>query len=202
MFWTEDYSELVKPILIPTDYMTIEEKLNTIVRLILFISIICALIFNDSRIILFMIILIILIAIIYNYNKSFKNKTETYLNEKSLDIINNNTCIKPVNDNPFMNPNIVDIKYNPHESDIMACPINHEKINKECDNIFNSKIYRNADDIYDRSSLKRQFYTVPSSTIPNDRKTFTDWLYYRGKSCKENNGIQCYNNLYTPLYYQ
>ena len=34
-----------------------------------------------------------------------------------------------------------------------------------------------------------------SGTIPNDRESYEKWLYYRDKTCKENNGIQCYNNI-------
>jgi hypothetical protein len=60
-------------------------------------------------------------------------------------------------------------------------------------------IFRETDDIYDKSTLDRQFYTVPSTTIPNNRELFTEWLYDRGPSCKENNGEQCYNNLYNDI---
>ena len=54
MFWINNLNELFNPVLIPTENMTLEEKLNTISRLILFIGIISAFIFK--------------IYIIYYYN--------------------------------------------------------------------------------------------------------------------------------------
>ena len=39
----------------------------------------------------------------------------------------------------------------------------------------------------------RQFYTNPSTTIPNDQEAFAKWLYYNPeKTCKEGNGLECY----------
>ena len=54
MFWLDNFNVLLfNPILYPNINMTLDEKLNAIVRLILFIGIIATLIFNDSRYILF-----------------------------------------------------------------------------------------------------------------------------------------------------
>lgn len=201
MFFTEDYTELFNLDLIPTDYMTFEDKLNAIVRLIIFIFLILALILNDSRLILLMIILILIIINIYYYNKKNIDIAEKYLNDKEYKIINNEICTKPTKNNPFMNPNILGIRYNPNEKNIKNCDITNEEVNKNIDELFNSNTYRNVNDIYDRTSLKRQFYTMPSTTFPNDREKYSEWLYYREKSCKENNGEQCYKNIYTSLYY-
>ena len=63
--------------------------------------------------------------------------------------------------------------------------------------VVNSTVHR--DDIYDKSTLDRQFYTVPSTTIPNNREKLGDWLYNRGPSCKEGNISKCYNNLYNDI---
>lgn len=196
MYWTEDLSELIKLDIIPNDYMSIEDKLNTLSRLIIFISIILALIFNDSKIILFMIILLISLTLIYYYHKSHKINAEKFLEEQNLDIIDNTICVKPTKNNPFMNPNMT--SYNDFNN--KACPIYNDKIEKEIDKYFYDSVYHNSDDIYNRSLLKRQFYSVPSSKIPNEQGEFSKWLYYKEKSCKENNGEQCYKNVYTPLH--
>jgi hypothetical protein len=60
-------------------------------------------------------------------------------------------------------------------------------------------MFQNVDDIYNTQTSSRQFYTIPSSKIPNDQTLFANWLYNRGPTCKENNGIVCYNNLYKDL---
>ena len=56
MFWLDNLNELFNPILYPNMNMTIDEKINAIIRLILFTGIIATLIFNDSRYILFIFI--------------------------------------------------------------------------------------------------------------------------------------------------
>ena len=54
-----DYSELLKPIFILNNNMTQSEKINTIIRFILFCGIILALILNNYKIALFVFIIII-----------------------------------------------------------------------------------------------------------------------------------------------
>lgn len=174
--------------------MSLDEKLNAIIRLILFIGIISTFIFNDSRYILFVFIIMIISIFIYNYQIEKNKKIEKFLNSNDLDIINNNFCIKPTKENPFMNPNIID-KNNKYKS----CPIDNKNVINAINSNLEENIFRETDDIYNKSTINRQFYTVPSTTIPNDREIFTEWLYERGPSCKENNGQQCYNNLYNNI---
>lgn len=77
MFWLDNLNELFNPILYPNVNMTIDEKINAIIRLILFTGIIATLIFNDSRYILFIFIIMLISILIYNYqidkNKRIEN---------------------------------------------------------------------------------------------------------------------------------
>lgn len=200
MFWTDDVNILFQPVLIPMDHMYVDEKLNALTRLVIFICIIVALLLQDSRFILLMIILVIIIAIVYRYYNQYNVQTDGFLNSKNLNVVDKKICIKPTSNNPFMNPvltNITEDEYNP--ATIEACPIYNDKIDESIDKIYDESIYKNADDIYDRSTGKRQFYTVPANKVPNDQNLFANWLYNRGKSCKENNGAKCYDNLYRDL---
>ena len=197
MFWLDNISELMNPIIIPDINMTIEEKINAIIRAIIFVGLICTLLFNDMRYILFIIIIMIVSILIINYQYDKNKKIEKYLDLNDLDIVDNKKCIKPTENNPFMNPNILTTKKGNQE--YAACSIHNKNINKNINKYFYEKIFRNADDIYDKSALDRQFYTVPSTTIPNNRERLGDWLYNRGPSCKEGNGSKCYNNLYNDI---
>jgi hypothetical protein len=194
MFWIDNLNELFNPVLYPNINMTIEEKINAIIRLILFIGIIATLIFNDSRYILFILIIMLISILIYNYQTEKNKKIEKYLNDNDLDIINNEKCVKPTEENPFMNPSLIgnNNKYN-------SCSIENEHIKDNIDYFFNKNVFRETDDIYEKSLLDRQFYTVPSTSIPNNREKLASWLYDRGPSCKENNGEQCYDNLYNNI---
>ena len=195
MFWLENINELTMNNLIPDVNMSIEEKINAIVRAVLFVGIIATLIFNDTRYILFVIIVMIISILIINYQYEKNKKIEKYLNIKDLDIVNNKKCIKPTKSNPFMNPDKTNINNEKYE----ACSINDKDTNNNINSLFYSNVFRNSTDIYDKSSLDRQFYTVPSTSIPNDREKLGEWLYDRGPSCKEGSGAKCYNNLYNNI---
>lgn len=119
-------------------------------------------------------------------------KLKEELENNNQAIINNQICVKPSRNNPFMNPSIVDINEN---KDINACYIDNPYIKEEIDNHFLNNQYRDVVDIYDRNSSQRQFYTMPSTTIPNNQEAFSKWLYHRKESCKEGNGEMCFYNI-------
>ena len=89
MFWLDNLNILTIPILIPDINMSFEDKLNAIIRALLFIGIIFTLVFNDSKYILFVLIIMIISIIIYNYQYEKNRQIEKYLNANNLDIINN-----------------------------------------------------------------------------------------------------------------
>jgi hypothetical protein len=197
MFWIDNINELLNPVIIPNINMTIEEKINTIVRAVLFVGIICTLVLNDTRYILFIIIIMIVSILLINYQYEKNSKIEKYLNSNDIDIVDNKKCIKPTESNPFMNPNLINI--NDINKDLKACSIDNKKIDKDKNELFFKKVFRNSNDIYGKTSSARQFYTVPSTTIPNEREKLGSWLYERGPSCKEGNGNKCYTNLYNNI---
>lgn len=173
--------------------LSFKEKLIIIANFIFFFSFIATLVFRNVGFILFAIIMGIILFYIYLYNEKKEEKIKEKLHFQSRTIINNELCIKPNKNNPFMNPNIVDTN-NPN-NDISACDIDNPIIKQEIDKYFKEPIYRDVKDIYERDFSQRQFYTLPSTTIPNNQEGFAKWLYYRGKTCKENNGEQCFNNI-------
>lgn len=95
---------------------------------------------------------------------------------------------EPTLDNPFMNAtmkdymNIVDGKIvdRPPAQDVSE-PVVKEKVDK----LFNNNLYRDVDDVFGKMNSQRQFYTMPSTTIPNDRESFQKWLYDSPMTCKE-----------------
>lgn len=173
--------------------MSFKEKILSIVFLIIFLSIIFALIFKQFVYILIGIVLIIFLFYIYLFDEQKKIETNETLSNRNLAIIDNKICVKPSLDNPFMNPSIID--YNNNNNDIKACSYNEKEIENNVNTYFKQFVYKDINDIYEREFSQRQFYTVPATTIPNDRKSYENWLYYRDKTCKENNGIQCYKNI-------
>ncbi len=171
--------------------MNFKEKILLISGFILFISLIATLIFKNISFLLFGIINGIFLFYIYLYNEEVKIKVKETLDIENRDIINNRLCVKPTKDNPFMNPNILEVS----NLNYSACDVDNKKVRKGIDTYFKDPVYKDVIDIYDRKFSERQFYTMPSTTIPNDQDSYVKWLYSRGKTCKENNGEQCYYNI-------
>ena len=110
------------------------------------------------------------------------------------DLLNIRRCVKPSDENPFMNPLVFDSRLRDAACDAVK-PENQLQIEKE----YNRHVIKDISDIWNHNSGRRQFYTVASTTYPNNQGAFANWLYKRGPSCKEGNGAQCIANYYTPL---
>ena len=192
--------------IIPSKGFDFNRKLNSLLRLSIFYSII-VFSFNRERSSVFYIPFVIGIMT-YILSRKY---SETYLNKVNTDLMNNTSiseednsdmiqklegsCKIPSSNNPFMNPEIYD--YNTTNNDFESCDsYNNKGIQREIDKHFNNDLYRDVNDIFGKSNSQRQFYTVPGNSIPNDQDTFAKWLYARPKSCKEGNGLQCAANMY------
>jgi hypothetical protein len=47
-------------------------------------------------------------------------------------------------------------------------------------------------DTFNRTQSQRQWVTMPSTTIPNDKESYQNWLYrVEGRTCKEGNMSAC-----------
>lgn len=171
--------------------MNFKEKILLVFSFIFFISVIASLIFRNSAFILFAILMGVFLFYIYLYNEDIKKNTKETLDFQNRDIIETQICVKPSKDNPFMNPNIIDKSNLNYKS----CKISNNKIKDKINKFFKEPVFKDVRDIYDRKFSERQFYTIPATTIPNDQEGFSKWLYYREKTCKENNGERCYYNI-------
>ena len=95
-----------------------------------------------------------------------------------------NNCKKPTVDNPFMN--VVFSDYLDASNVAEPCNIDDKNIQQDMQNLYNSSIYRNFQDVFERENSQRMFYTLPIRTIPNDQTEFANWLYKTSPTCKEN----------------
>ena len=182
---------------IPEHYYTFEEKLNAITRLCLYSGLIVPLIFADYRYLFIGIIAAIITIAIYKYHKDQEKKEETYRDSQGIQIEDNGPCAKPTVNNPFMNILVSDYGDNPDRS--KACNITNPANQSQVNDKFHARMFRDVNDIYDNSASQRQYYTAAVTTIPNDQTAFAEWCFGKGASCKQGNGTQCLNNIYTEL---
>ena len=133
----------------------------------------------------------------YLMYKNRENIKELFIEENTYPI----NYVLPTENYPFMNPLRTDYIDNPNRKAYSSKyrPQN-EKIKKMIDDTFNINLYKDLSDVFEKENSQRQYYTLPSTTIPNEQRQFANWLYNTPETCKEGNGSQCVANLYTPLY--
>lgn len=168
----------------PTESQTLEEKLNAIMRLAIYISILLYFNFNnDSKYLLIIPFTALLTMYIY------ANKGDRQVEGISQTETQQETCTRPTLDNPFMNATMKDY-LNIQNGKIVdrpaACDIEEPEIKAEADKYFENNLYRDVGDVFGKMNSQRQFYTMPSTTIPNDQESFAKWLYSTPYTCKEN----------------
>ena len=117
----------------------------------------------------------------YTIDSEPKNKDKK-LNYELDQEYKKNKCRKPTADNPYMN--IVFSDY--LDGSNVPEPCNSDTSKDNAEYLYNSTIYRNIEDVYERQNSQRLFYTLPITTIPNKQGEFADWLYKTGPQCKEN----------------
>ena len=165
--------------------MTLNEKLNAISRLSIYLGILLTFISNNYNYMYITVIVILFTIIIFKlqtdnielYFDSYRNNLKNKKKEETL----------PTQNNPFMNHNI--LTDNPTKS--AACKsFNNKSVKEDIEKKFNLNLYRDVSDLYHRNNSQRQYYTMPSTTIPNDQTKFAKWCYNTGKTCKEET-IKC-----------
>lgn len=171
-FWLYEPSILFKNgnyyKIFPTSDMTKNEILNSLTRLFLYLLIIYLLFSTSKEYAYLPIIAIIIIIIIY-----FIQTDDTNITEKFEKNNISTTCQMPTYDNPMMNVTLADLM--DHRDRGPACHV--EKM---------ERLFYDPDDVFDRRPMERQFYTMPSTTIPNNQTDFARWLYPLPETCKEN----------------
>ena len=96
----------------------------------------------------------------------------------------------PTAKNPFMNVLVNEIKYNPYRS--KAASVFDPEVAVGLEDFFKTQFINDPTDVFGKSQSQRQFYTTPSTTVPNDQDSYQNWLYkIPGKTCKEGGREAC-----------
>jgi hypothetical protein len=119
-----------------------------------------------------------------DYIKKEKKNKEKKVSWAKNQQYKKDTGRKPTVDNPFAN--IVFSDYLDANKIAEPCNSDDPEIANQMQNLYNSSIYRNLSDVWERENSQRMFYTTPIQTVPNSQTDFANWLYKTGPSCKEN----------------
>ena len=113
-------------------------------------------------------------------------KMLSYLDDKKKKLENGDET-EPTTNNPFMNINLItDKRDKPKAVDYY----DNKEIKKDVTNRFNFNLYRDVSDLYNKNNSQREYYTMPSTTIPNEQTSFAKWCYRSPPTCKEDT-IRC-----------
>ena len=166
---------------------TLENQLNSAVRFSVYLAIVlfCYYLVNKKfkpNVFFIPIFVMIITYLLYSYHPNKEHFQGTFLENKPLSEIKKIHKV-PEPDNPFMNTLVTD--YGKPQKKTIA-PTQITPVKKAIEKNFNKNLYHDIEDVFSRNHSQRQFYTVPSTGVPNDQEQFAKWLYRKEPTCKEN----------------
>ena len=196
-FWSNDIEILYRgdklAEFFPNKEMTMSEILNSLVRASFYLSTFLFVLKRNFNMYFIFIGTVLLTYAVH----TFGEKKEPFFPEMDR-ILKPKKAVYPTKNNPFMNTLLTDYETNPNRF-VPENITEDEYLKQDIENKFNHNLYQDVGDIWNKNNSQNRFYTMPNTSIPNKQKDFAQWLYNRGPTCKEQNGYQCYANLYNPL---
>lgn len=207
-FWFNDPSILLNKkhvfVIWPNSFMTYEEKLNAITRLVVLLSICGYILTNSQNILITSLITIICIVMLHKMKlKDNSAILENLANEgftgvETFEELKDN-FEEPTVKNPLQNmeptkDNVEKKPAPPSFNKIVGDKIK-ETAKKQIEENhpdfpdINKKLFRDLGEHENFENSMRPFYTMPNTRMPNDQKSFTEFCYGDISSKKEENEI-------------
>jgi len=196
-FWGDDYSILFNQTRLsecfPSSEQTLEERVNSISRLVIYISLGLALYAGKTTTIHFGLIILILIYFMWK-NQTIHKLNDVYGTQLPEHFLGNDKnavlekCVMPTPENPFMNFLLGD-------SPDRAPACKASGVQEMAANLLDKQLFSDVDDLFSRNSNSRLFNTTPG-TLPrapttDERQRFSDWMVNGTTSCKTDT-TQCF----------
>lgn len=191
-FWWEEPQILRRRMVefVPTRAMSIVEKLNAVTRFSVYFGLLLSIITTDYLYLYIPLTVMGLTYVIYlKHPEGLKREKRAQHRGGDWGPVDESRKTTPTEDNPFMNVLINEYTDNPHRPP--AAEHDNPQIQQEIEDKFSADLYKDVDDIWSRNNSQRQFYTTPSTTIPNDRDSFMRWVAQRPYVCKDGEQLAC-----------
>tara|TARA_Y100000996_G_scaffold170379_1_gene132435 strand:- start:1833 stop:2492 length:660 start_codon:yes stop_codon:yes gene_type:complete len=209
-FWLNDPTVLLKQEYItqiwPTASMTSDEKLNSITRMVILLTVIGYLLSRTLKILVTGIVTLGAIIILrYAQLRKDNTKQEGYHSLSSYNT-NPSNFHKPTSNNPSMNVLLTEIKDNPTRKPAAPAynPAVVKQINKDTQEFImnnfddnkdiDKRLFKDLGDSYTFDQSMRTWYATANTQVPNDQKAFLDFCYGDMPSCKDNQN-NCNNSV-------
>lgn len=177
-FWKDDIYILFKTDRIHEFFVTEDqspdEKLNSITRFGVYVSIVLSMYHNNPKYILLSLIFFAITYFIHTNTDPVPPDPPQF--------------VEPDLNNPFGNNVITDAPDRPPMVDYSSNNKKTMEIKNKMEESFNYNLYNDLGDLYGKTNSQRQFYTTPSrgTTPPDPDGKFKQWLYGDMPSCKDN----------------
>lgn len=161
----------------PTPDQTSTERVNALVRLVIYATLAMFVYNRQPRTLVFGAGIVAVVSVAFGGARS-----ENYPAQPTTSVEQGSAqCTQPTKDNPFSNVLLGDLS---NDKRPPACK--YDDVRDEVSKQFNSGLFRNIEDVYDKENSQRQFYTMPVTTTIPDTAAFSNFLYGGMKSCKDN----------------
>ena len=151
--------------------MSIQEKLNSLFRLSIYIGVLLTIIYRHANYLYIPLIVGAFTWIVY----------KTRMEEKSEEFVGGGAgaaCVKPTPDNPYMNfRHAVD---DPNRPPACKDEVSQEQATQK----YRDGMFMDFDILYSKMGTER-IHTMPVTSSMNDQNAFAKWCYATGPTCKE-----------------
>lgn len=185
----------------PNKEASLEQKLNSITRVVILLSIVGYVVTRNVNIVLISVATLLSIIFFYRMqhdkhrvvNKKVKEAMEEGFTNPELYTATKEMFTPPTKKNPLMNVMLPEIQDNPERKPAAPSfnPKVEEEINESVKKDLDVRLFKDLGDNIEFEGSMRGFYSTANTQIPNDQKAFAEFCYGGMKSCKEGDGIQC-----------
>ena len=215
-FWGEDPNVLLDSRFatefFPVESMDYNQKLNAVTRVVIVMTAVSFLITQNARLLVVSIITLVSVFVLHKF-KSDADARKRGRRAEGFGARQDSTVRfqTPSAKNPFSN--VMPEDYANATDKLPAAPLDDPEIEvqvlSKTQNMIDSanfgqpdisaKLFRDLGEQLTLEQSMRPFYSMPSTTIPNDQKAFLDFCYGDMASCKTGNAFACARATVNPV---
>jgi len=191
----------------PTRDMSFAAKLNALSRLVILFTLIGYLMTKKIKILLSGLVTLGTIIILFLIKNAQRKTKEGFTSNDIFNILKPNFT-EPTVTNPVMNVLLPEINENPNRGQAAPAfiPIIEADINEKTkqfvmnnfqDSTIDQRLFNDLGDNFSFEQSMHSWYPMPSTTIPNDQKSFAEYCYGDMIACRDvdNNELACIRNM-------
>ena len=165
-FWFSDPTVLFRQdtwyAFVPTAGMSVDDSLNAVVRFTIYLSVLLFVCSMDVKYFVYVPVVMALTVGLHTLYPQTKKIMEPFRMGTAVSGYRGEETSKPTQENPFMNPTLVDIHENPNRPP--ASDPTDKSVRDEVNKQFaqTSNMYLDTTDVFQQVQAQRNFYTVPA----------------------------------------